>query len=375
MKRVVILLVLLQVAALNANPLETMPEEIEVAELNANPLWNQTLPEELDSDEYEIHGDMIVKKTKNTRSVGLSTLNSRWPNGVVPYEIDPAAAYSQAQIDLILFSMNEMTTKTGGCITFVPRTSLHRNWITIRNGAGCNSFLGMLARGSQTVNLSKRGCLSRSTIVHEFMHAIGFHHEQTRNDRDDFVTINFQNIQDNVVSNFNKFTSGQFFGTPYDIDSVMQYDEMAFSKNGQPTIVPKNGQAIITDGERERWDMVMTHSDISAVRSFYQCTTGVTPAPVVKPATSKLSSYSFSLTNDLASSVQVFWVNFDKKEQLFYTIRPGQQITQTGTHKDHEWVVRGNNYARRFFIGEEEFVGQRTVITLLNLKGSSFVKA
>ena len=178
-----------------------------------------------------------------------------------------------------------------------------------------------------------------------------------------------------MVSNFNKFTSGQFFGTPYDIDSVMQYDEMAFSKNGQPTIVPKNGQAIITDGERERWDMVMTHSDISAVRSFYQCTTGVTPAPVVKPATSKLSSYSFSLTNDLASSVQVFWVNFDKKEQLFYTIRPGQQITQTGTHKDHEWVVRGNNYARRFFIGEEEFVGQRTVITLSNLKGSSFVKA
>ena len=62
MKRVFILLVLLQVAALNANPLETMPEEIEVAELNANPLWNQTLPEELDSDEYEIQGDMIVKK-------------------------------------------------------------------------------------------------------------------------------------------------------------------------------------------------------------------------------------------------------------------------------------------------------------------------
>ena len=78
-------------------------------------------------------------QTKNTRSVGLSTLNSRWPNGVVPYEIDPAAAYSQAQIDLILFSMNEMTTKTGGCITFVPRDSSHTNWITIKNGAGCNS--------------------------------------------------------------------------------------------------------------------------------------------------------------------------------------------------------------------------------------------
>ena len=151
---------------------------------------------------------------------------------------------------------------------------------------------------------------------------------------------------------------------------------MAFSKNGQPTIVPKNGQAIVTYRERVRWDMVLTHSDIFAVRSFYQCTTGVTPAPVVKPARSKLSPdlYSFSLINDLASSVQVFLV-WKKNEQLFFNIRPGQQITQTRTHKDHEWVVRGNNYARRFFIGEEEFVGQRTVMNLSNLKGSSFVKA
>jgi len=33
------------------------------------------------------------------------------------------------------------------------------------------------------------------TPTHELLHALGFHHEHSRADSDDFVTINWQNIE------------------------------------------------------------------------------------------------------------------------------------------------------------------------------------
>ena len=40
------------------------------------------------------------------------------------------------------------------------------------------------------------GCIEQGLGVaqHEFMHALGIHHEHTRMDRNDYVDINFDNI-------------------------------------------------------------------------------------------------------------------------------------------------------------------------------------
>ena len=55
------------------------------------------------------------------------------------------------------------------------------------------------------------------------MHAIGFHHEQNRSDRDNYVAIQWGNIQSGWSSQFNKnsYTLNQQ-GT-YDYSSVMHY--------------------------------------------------------------------------------------------------------------------------------------------------------
>ena len=53
--------------------------------------------------------------------------------------------------------------------------------------------------GSQRISLVD-GCVrTHGTIMHEFLHAFGFYHEHTRGDRDDYVVINFDNIQPGTV--------------------------------------------------------------------------------------------------------------------------------------------------------------------------------
>lgn len=47
--------------------------------------------------------------------------------------------------------------------------------------------------GRQQVSLADE-CIEYATIIHEFMHVIGFIHEHQREDRDSFVTILFKNV-------------------------------------------------------------------------------------------------------------------------------------------------------------------------------------
>lgn len=47
--------------------------------------------------------------------------------------------------------------------------------------------------GPQQVSLADE-CLQYSTIIHEFMHVIGFIHEHQRGDRDTYVNIIWENI-------------------------------------------------------------------------------------------------------------------------------------------------------------------------------------
>ena len=75
------------------------------------------------------------------------------------------------------------------------------------------------------------GCWFERTIVHEFIHAFGFHHEQNRPDRDNYVEIIYENIPEDLFSQFDLWTGSLTFGVDYDGKSVMHYSSRAFTND------------------------------------------------------------------------------------------------------------------------------------------------
>ncbi len=63
----------------------------------------------------------------------------------------------------------------------------------------CSSAVGERSSpGFQTINIG-RGCNFISIVLHEIMHAIGFWHEQSRPDRDEYVEILWENIKSGII--------------------------------------------------------------------------------------------------------------------------------------------------------------------------------
>jgi hypothetical protein len=100
---------------------------------------------------------------------------------------------------------------------------------------------------------------------------IGFWHEQARPDRDEYVTINWDNIRSGVGQNFAKQSSAiDTLGAPYDYDSVMHYHATAFTNNGLQTITALGGKSI---GQRNG----ISSGDRLQLRLMYQCESGHRP--------------------------------------------------------------------------------------------------
>ncbi|XP_073715161.1 low choriolytic enzyme-like isoform X1 [Misgurnus anguillicaudatus] len=212
-------------------------------------------------DEPKLMDDIAVNE-KNADP--CTSYDCRWPkysdgNIWVPYVI--ADHYSSSELQMIEHVLYSFTTIS--CIRFFPRSN-QRDYISIESRSGCYSYVGRQGN-AQTVSLARFGCIYHSTIQHELLHALGFNHEQTRSDRDSYIQILWDNIQDDMKYNFNKIeTLNQ--GTPYDYGSVMQYEKYAFSKNGYPSMVPIPNSNAQLGGATQ-----MSQNDIIRLNRLYQC--------------------------------------------------------------------------------------------------------
>ncbi|XP_026475149.1 zinc metalloproteinase nas-13-like [Ctenocephalides felis] len=130
---------------------------------------------------------------------------------------------------------------------------------------GCWSSVGRQS-GGQVVNLQVPGCNHRGIIIHEFLHALGFFHQQSAADRDNHVKIHWENIQEGRENNFEKYndTVVTSYEQVYDYTSIMHYSSKAFSKNGEVTIEPLEAEAKI--GQRDH----LSDADIAKLNAMYK---------------------------------------------------------------------------------------------------------
>ena len=168
-------------------------------------------------------GETLDDNDDDARSLGaVRTGRRKWPDNTIYYQFD--AGYPESRKTTIRRALRDYEALTN--VVAVEGTG-SGNYALIRDGSGCSSQVGMI-RGAQRMSLAA-GCMSKGTILHEFMHALGFSHEHTAPDRDNFVTVYLENVQSGREHNFNKITRGLEVSNSYDYASVMHYSEYAFS--------------------------------------------------------------------------------------------------------------------------------------------------
>jgi hypothetical protein len=211
------------------------------------------------------HVDDIAAMTASGRQPnGLATAESGslWPKAAGVYTIPyVVTAGNAANIKKAVTNFNAVFK---GLLKFVPRAGQHDyvNFdLTLPPGNSCYSFIGDIHSGSQAIN-GGSDCPVAS-LMHEMGHAVGLYHEQSRFDRDTFLSFFLDNVIDGQESQFaHPVGDAQDIGG-YDYGSIMHYYPQAFSRNGG--IVMESKPAGIEFGEATTYSA----GDIDTIERIY----------------------------------------------------------------------------------------------------------
>ncbi|KAL9961560.1 hypothetical protein ACROYT_G030520 [Oculina patagonica] len=189
-----------------------------------------------------------------------------WTSRKIPYKIPYYMSHIKENLNKAIKVLEQKT-----CLEFVPYNG-QKNYIYFANDKGCSSKVGKMyaSAGGQKVSLGN-GCNFVGTILHELLHALGFFHEQARDDRDRFVEVKWENILDGFSDQFDKYSykTIDMVGKDYDFRSIMHYDRRAFTKNGLDTIIR-------IDRPNDNFGMpekTLSRQDIVELNALYDCQT------------------------------------------------------------------------------------------------------
>ncbi|KAM7368108.1 hypothetical protein PAMP_014358 [Pampus punctatissimus] len=216
------------------------------------------------SSDFLMEGDVLIPRTRNAMKCFNKAYSCLWPksaNGNVEIHFLLSQKYDDSERNAILRAMKDFESKT--CIRFIPRAT-QRVYLSIEPRYGCFSLLGRIG-DKQVLSLQRFGCIRHGIIQHELLHTLGFYHEHTRSDRDEYIRVTWENIHQYFVYNFQKKDSNNL-NTPYDYTSVMHYGRTAFGKLGSETLTPIPDPSVPI-GQRDG----LSDIDILRINRLYKC--------------------------------------------------------------------------------------------------------
>jgi Astacin (Peptidase family M12A) len=225
-------------------------------------------------------------------------VNSRWANGIVPFVI--LDGFSAAEEAILLSAMNHIASNTNVCFKL---RSTEASYLKFKKYSkeqlgfsGGSSFLGRcgFCPDGQEIKLSS---INDRVVRHEIGHALGLLHEQSREDRNNFVEILTNNIKPGFEGNFGRavYTSSDV-GT-YDFASIMHYFSTAFGKDApgggkMQTIRRRNNPADQSFG----FAGSLSPIDISGINAMY---------PTVRPCATLTALAPGEMAIDETKSVTI----------------------------------------------------------------------